>query len=124
MMNLSLICSSSFFRNCIECLGFNSGPLKDKCLENCSNIIPTMVQQLGAGGKQCEQKDSESCWIKYSLEQLVGPDNYSAVIQSERGKTENIETSGMAPRPNGLVVNWRTQQHNFTVFFHTYFGYL
>lgn len=42
------------------------------------------MDRLGTGGKQCELKDSEGCWIKFSLEQLVGPDNYYADIQKER----------------------------------------
>lgn len=109
LMNLILIGSWSFFffflRNCIECLGFDSGPNKDNCSTACSSITSDIVEQLGAGGKQCELKDSKGCWIKFSLEQLVGVDYYHAVIQSERGKVEKCDIS-----PNGSLVNGHIQQ--------------
>lgn len=88
LIDLSLI----FLRNCIECLGFNSGPFKGNCSKACSSIVPNKVSWLKTGGKQCELKDSAGCWIKFSLEQLIGVDTYDAVIQSERGNTEQIVT--------------------------------
>lgn len=51
-----------------------------------------MVSQLSKGGKQCELKDSDGCWIKFSLEQLDGVDTYNALIQSERGNMEQLVT--------------------------------
>lgn len=112
-MNVGLILLHLFFlRNCIECLGFNSGPLKDNCREACSSITPNKVDRLSAGGKQCELKDSESCWIKFRLEQLVGADNYYAVIQSERGKMENIvDISSTAP--NTKRIGRKAIQYSF-----------
>lgn len=82
-----------FLRSCIECLGFNSGPFKGNCSKACSSIVPNKVSWINTGGKQCEQKDSEGCWIKFSLEQLDGVDTYSAVIKNNRGNTEQIVTS-------------------------------
>ncbi|TWW81159.1 integrin beta-2 isoform X2 [Takifugu flavidus] len=70
--------------NCIECLGFNIGPFKGNCSKACSTVVPDTVSQLNKEAKHCELKDSESCWIKFSLEQLDGVDTYKAVIQSER----------------------------------------
>lgn len=73
------------------------GPFKGNCSKACHSVAPQMVNQLSKKGKQCELKDSEGCWIKFSLEQLVGVDNYSAEIQSERGNTEQMVTSHLSP---------------------------
>lgn len=76
-----------FVRNCIECLGFFSGPFKKNCSAACGNSIDhVMVEHFTIAQKQCQLKDSESCWIKFRLDQLVGEDNYKAEIQKERGK--------------------------------------
>ncbi|XP_044073640.1 integrin beta-2 [Siniperca chuatsi] len=71
--------------NCIECLGFNSGPFKKNCSVACNkSIYPDMVDQFTIQSKQCQQKDTEGCWIKFRLEQLVGEDNYRAEILKQR----------------------------------------
>uniref|UniRef100_A0A3Q3QK69 Integrin beta n=1 Tax=Monopterus albus TaxID=43700 RepID=A0A3Q3QK69_MONAL len=72
-------------RNCIECLGFDSGPFKKNCSETCSkSIYHGLVEQLTISSKQCHQKDSEGCWITFMLDQLVGEDNYKAEILKQR----------------------------------------
>ncbi|XP_013881571.1 integrin beta-2 isoform X2 [Austrofundulus limnaeus] len=68
---------------CIECLGFGSGPLKEKCSAAC-NISHQIVDKFSISGNECYQKDSEGCWIKFKLEQLVGEDNYFAEILEEK----------------------------------------
>ncbi|KAM3607771.1 uncharacterized protein V6R79_013611 [Siganus canaliculatus] len=71
--------------NCIECLGFDSGPFKKNCLEACGSIADyKKVDQFTLPSKQCEQKDSEGCWIKFKLEQLPGDDSYNAEILRQR----------------------------------------
>ncbi|XP_040912731.1 integrin beta-2 [Toxotes jaculatrix] len=71
--------------NCIECLGFESGPFKKNCSAACGkSIFHGMVDQFTIVSKQCQQKDSEGCWIKFKLDQLVGEDNYRAEILRER----------------------------------------
>ncbi|XP_070694706.1 integrin beta-2 [Pempheris klunzingeri] len=67
--------------SCIECLGFGSG----HCSENCSKSIHhEMVDQFTIQSKECKQKDSEGCWIKFKLDQLVGEDNYRGEILKQR----------------------------------------
>ncbi|KAI3356614.1 hypothetical protein L3Q82_017821, partial [Scortum barcoo] len=71
--------------NCIECLGFNSGPFNKNCSVTCSGrIYHEMVDQFTITSKQCLQKDTEGCWIKFKLDQLVGEDNYKAEILGQR----------------------------------------
>ncbi|KAJ4932920.1 hypothetical protein JOQ06_029758 [Pogonophryne albipinna] len=68
--------------NCIECLGFESGPFKKKnCSVACSkSIYHEMVDQFA----KCQQKDTERCWIRFNLDQLVGEDYYKAEILKQR----------------------------------------
>ncbi|KAM9850927.1 integrin beta-2 [Aulostomus maculatus] len=71
--------------NCIECLGFESGPFKKNCSAACHSIVyHDMVDQFTIPSKQCQQKDSMGCWIKFKLDQLVGEDNYTAEILKNR----------------------------------------
>ncbi|XP_073330199.1 integrin beta-2 [Pagrus major] len=71
--------------NCIECLGFDSGPFKKNCSAACSkSIYHEMVDQLPIPSKWCKQKDTEGCWINFKLDQLVGEDNYKAEILKQR----------------------------------------
>ncbi|XP_037313457.2 integrin beta-2 [Pungitius pungitius] len=71
--------------NCIECLGFDSGPFKKNCSAACSkSIYHVMVDQFTIQSKKCHQKDSGGCWITFNLDQLVGEDNYKAEIVKQR----------------------------------------
>nr|XP_043875362.1 integrin beta-2 isoform X2 [Solea senegalensis] len=71
--------------NCIECLGFESGPFKKNCTVACSqSIYHEMVDHFLLTSKPCQQKDSEGCWVTFKLEQLVGEDNYKAEILKQR----------------------------------------
>uniref|UniRef100_A0AAX7T3K4 Integrin beta n=1 Tax=Astatotilapia calliptera TaxID=8154 RepID=A0AAX7T3K4_ASTCA len=73
--------------NCIECLGFESGPFKKNCSEACKTISSTIVKEaFTLSPKECKQKDSEGCWMTFKLVQLVGEDNYKAEIMIKRGR--------------------------------------
>ncbi|XP_061782237.1 integrin beta-2 isoform X2 [Nerophis lumbriciformis] len=71
--------------NCIECLGFDSGPFKKNCSLVCGeSVLHDMVDQFTFSSKQCKEKDVEGCWIKFKLDQLVGIDRYRAEILKQR----------------------------------------
>lgn len=55
-------------------------------------IYHEMVDHFTISSKQCQQKDSEGCWIKFKMDQLVGVDNFKAEILKERGKLLKYKT--------------------------------
>ncbi|XP_075886634.1 integrin beta-2 [Nelusetta ayraudi] len=67
---------------CIECLSFQSGPfaVAKNCSAACINMTVTMVDQFTTSNKECNQRDSEGCRIKFQLFQLVGEDSYRAEV--------------------------------------------
>ncbi|KAK5889496.1 hypothetical protein CesoFtcFv8_015496 [Champsocephalus esox] len=71
--------------NCIECLGFESGPFRKNCSVACrKSIFHEMVDQFTVRSKKCHQKDTEGCWIRFDLDQLFGEDHYKANILKQR----------------------------------------
>ncbi|CAF95982.1 unnamed protein product, partial [Tetraodon nigroviridis] len=71
------------------------------CSDACGSV--TKVDRFTGESKQCELKDSEGCWIKFSLEQIVGPDDYYARIQSERVCPEPLNTNAIIGGSIALV---------------------
>ncbi|XP_077436550.1 integrin beta-2 isoform X4 [Vanacampus margaritifer] len=71
--------------NCIECLGFESGPLKKNCSMACrERILHEMVDQFTFSSPLCRQRDTNGCWIKFKLDQQFGEDKYIAEIMQQR----------------------------------------
>ncbi|XP_012713602.1 integrin beta-2 [Fundulus heteroclitus] len=70
---------------CIECLHPDSKSLKNECNNLCQGISSyEIVEKFNLPAKECQQKDSKGCWIKFKLEQLFGLDDYKAEILKER----------------------------------------
>ncbi|XP_074551482.1 integrin beta-2 [Halichoeres trimaculatus] len=87
--------------DCIECKAFQFGVFADSCNTSCSSIQEIeMVDQFKTLTKECEHKDSKSCWIKFKLEQLTGMDRYKAVVLRKR---ECPEPPSVAPIIGGSV---------------------
>uniref|UniRef100_A0A8C9T726 Integrin beta n=1 Tax=Scleropages formosus TaxID=113540 RepID=A0A8C9T726_SCLFO len=68
--------------SCVECLGFNSGPLKENCNSMCSKVKHKVVEAL-TDKKPCRWKRSDNCWMIYSVKELDGIDNYDVTIQKK-----------------------------------------
>ncbi|XP_033901161.2 integrin beta-2-like isoform X2 [Acipenser ruthenus] len=68
---------------CIECLGFQSGPYSKNCSKACSHITHTNVDKV-VNRKVCKEKDSENCWMIFTMEELDGENQYKAIIRNER----------------------------------------
>ncbi|XP_077472896.1 integrin beta-2 [Stigmatopora argus] len=71
--------------NCIECLGFESGPFEKNCSETCrESIVHEMVDTFTIGSKLCKQRDTNDCWMNFKLEQQFGEDMFIAEILKKR----------------------------------------
>ncbi|XP_057708354.1 integrin beta-2 [Corythoichthys intestinalis] len=71
--------------NCIECLGFQSGPFNKNCSAACrESVLHEMVDQFTIASKLCKQRDTNGCWMKFKLDQLFGEDKFMAEILKER----------------------------------------
>ncbi|KAM9802180.1 integrin beta-2 isoform X3 [Syngnathus typhle] len=71
--------------NCIECLGFESGPFKKNCSMACrDSLFHEMVDQFTISSMLCQQRDSNGCWIKFKLDQQFGENKYMAEILKHR----------------------------------------
>ncbi|KAJ8403507.1 hypothetical protein AAFF_G00352790 [Aldrovandia affinis] len=69
--------------NCIECLGFQTGPFSKNCSGLCPKIQYTIVEKLSVK-KPCKEKDSENCFMIFSMEELDGVGYYNVVIQEKK----------------------------------------
>lgn len=77
--------------SCAECLKFGSGPFEKNCSLACARLkqLPSAVTR-----KPCRERDSQGCWMTYTLRQRDGKDNYDIHIEETRGEAA-------APRVQG-----------------------
>ncbi|KAM3853530.1 integrin beta-2 [Vipera latastei] len=68
--------------SCVECLAFGSGPFQKNCSDNCSNII--VESKVQPKSKECREKDSENCWISYTMFRTDGEERYSITVNPEK----------------------------------------
>ncbi|XP_061463592.1 integrin beta-2 [Rhineura floridana] len=68
--------------SCVECLAFGGGPFQKNCSQACSTI--TLKNDELPGSKTCKEKDSQNCWISYSMFQEDGEETYSITVSPER----------------------------------------
>ncbi|XP_028924941.1 integrin beta-2 [Ornithorhynchus anatinus] len=56
--------------SCAECLKFEKGPFQKNCSKACSNI--QLLSENIQKGKSCREKDSENCWLNYTMKLMDG----------------------------------------------------
>uniref|UniRef100_A0A8C3YTU0 Integrin beta n=1 Tax=Catagonus wagneri TaxID=51154 RepID=A0A8C3YTU0_9CETA len=69
------------YTNCAECLKFQEGPFAKNCSAACAKtrLLPSAVQ-----GRKCTERDSQGCWMTYTLVQRDGRDNYDLHVDDTR----------------------------------------
>uniref|UniRef100_A0A8C6XEP7 Integrin beta n=1 Tax=Naja naja TaxID=35670 RepID=A0A8C6XEP7_NAJNA len=68
--------------SCVECLAFGTGPFEKNCSDSCSNI--TVVNKIRPKSTVCKEKDSQNCWISYTMFQNDGEEHYSITFNPKR----------------------------------------
>lgn len=93
--------------SCAECLKFDKGPLEKNCSKACeSRTLLSKAPEpgrLSAPGpaRRCRERDSEGCWVNYTLWQQDGKDRYSILVDEQRGESQRAGTRG-GPGSQGL----------------------
>ncbi|XP_042527578.1 integrin beta-2 [Dipodomys spectabilis] len=72
-------CSS--YISCVECLKFAKGPYEKNCSAACVNV---RLQNATRKGKSCKERDSDNCWISYTMQQRDGRDSYDIYVEDSR----------------------------------------
>lgn len=80
--------------NCAECLKFDQGPFAKNCSAACgeTKLLPRPLP-----GRTCKERDSEGCWMTYTLLQREGRDRYDVHVNDTRGEPGWVG-SGPGPR--------------------------
>ncbi|XP_038605278.1 integrin beta-2 [Tachyglossus aculeatus] len=82
---------------CAECLKFEKGPFEKNCSKACSNI--KLLNGNTLNGKSCREKDSENCWLNYTMKLMDGEEYYIQVDE----KRECIAGPNIATIVGGTV---------------------
>ncbi|XP_061090452.1 integrin beta-2-like isoform X2 [Conger conger] len=78
--------------SCIECLGFETGEFSKNCTKSCSHIeniqdkseaVPKGWDR-GSSWWNCKERDTNNCWMLFTIKQQDGFNRYKAWINSVR----------------------------------------
>lgn len=68
---------------CAECLKFDKGPFEKNCSLACANVT---LQSTPIDITPCKERDSEGCWLTYTLQQKDGWNIYGIHVEDIRGE--------------------------------------
>uniref|UniRef100_A0A2I3G637 Integrin beta n=1 Tax=Nomascus leucogenys TaxID=61853 RepID=A0A2I3G637_NOMLE len=71
----------SKYISCAECLKFEKGPLGKNCSAACLDL---QLRNNPVKGRTCKERDSEGCWVTYTLEQQDGMGRYLIYVDESR----------------------------------------
>lgn len=66
------------FAPCTECLKFDKGPFAKNCSAACGQT--KLLSSPVPGGRKCKERDSEGCWMTYTLVQRDGRNRYDVHV--------------------------------------------
>ncbi|XP_044606645.2 integrin beta-2-like isoform X2 [Equus asinus] len=84
--------------SCAECLKFKKGPYEKTCSVECKNL--RLLQEAPLVNRPCKERDSEGCWMNYTLRQRDGMDSYDIYVEDTR---ECVEGPNIAAIVGGTV---------------------
>ncbi|KAM5281820.1 integrin beta-2 [Ctenodactylus gundi] len=67
--------------SCAECLQFGTGPFEKNCSVACAHVKQQTSTQKSW---PCRERDSQGCWITYTMWQRDGRDRYSMLVEDSR----------------------------------------
>ncbi|XP_008059756.1 integrin beta-2 [Carlito syrichta] len=67
--------------SCAECLRFDKGPFGKNCSMACGGL---QLKNTSVKGRTCKERDSEGCWMTYTLRQRDGWDQYDIHVEESR----------------------------------------
>ncbi|XP_008581666.1 PREDICTED: integrin beta-2, partial [Galeopterus variegatus] len=67
--------------SCAECLKFDKGPFGKNCSAECATL---QLRDSPVRGRTCKERDSEGCWMTYTLQQRDGRDSYYIHVDESR----------------------------------------
>ncbi|XP_062948543.1 integrin beta-2-like [Cynocephalus volans] len=67
--------------SCAECLKFDKGPLGKNCSAQCATL---QLRDSPGRGRTCKERDSEGCWMTYTLQQRDGRDSHYIHVDESR----------------------------------------
>nr|XP_020664873.1 integrin beta-2 isoform X2 [Pogona vitticeps] len=78
----------SRYISCVECRAFGSGAFQKNCSQACSNINldnnarpkSNVVTHI----KSCKEKDSQNCWISYTMVPMDGEEKYFVEVNPKK----------------------------------------
>ncbi|KAM5333133.1 integrin beta-2 [Glossophaga mutica] len=76
--------------SCAECLKFDKGPYMKNCSVQCQKLKLQSNPNEGSPSRnpklnrKCKERDSEGCWMAYTLWQLDGKDTYDIYVEEIR----------------------------------------
>lgn len=64
----------------------------NNCNATCSHLKKSMVERLSIDldAKKCEVKDSQNCWLDFTMKELQGFDNYFVEILKDRSEVSLV----------------------------------
>ncbi|KAG8505758.1 Integrin beta-2, partial [Galemys pyrenaicus] len=94
-LGCTLPCAASV--SCAECLKFEKGPFEKNCSKACGNLTP---KNSSLSNRKCRERDSEGCWMVYTLRQRDGREQYDIHVEDDR---ECVEGPRVAAIVGGTV---------------------